>query len=121
MTQVNQVNGAQMPEERKTSEITRAFRLKLGAEMGRIVTQEEFGQILVHGLVNTGISRQTIHKWESGKGEPDVNFLLSIYTYHFWNQADWRRCWALDCLKVMKPETFDSGIIDLVGCGEARK
>lgn len=102
-----------MSETRKISEITLGFRDKLGAARGSKVTQEEFGGLLAEGLLNSGITRVTIHNWESGKGEPDLKFLLSIYTYHFWKKNDWRFQWALECLRAMQPETFDSGVIAL--------
>jgi transcriptional regulator with XRE-family HTH domain len=89
--------------------------MALGASLGRDVSQVEFGELLVHGLLNAGITRGTIWNWESGKFEPDLDFLLSIYTYTFFDRTDWRFHWARECMRAMKPETFDSGVIDLAG------
>lgn len=79
------------------------------------MTQEEFGEDLARGLLNTGLNRMTIYTWESGRGEPDLDFLLSIYTYTFFKREDWRFHWARECMRIMKPETFDSGVIELAG------
>lgn len=85
----------------------------LWANGGRVVSQTEFGDLLAKGLLNSGITRMTIYTWESGKGEPSLDFLLSIYTYCFFDRTDWRFHWARECMRAMKPETFDSGVIEL--------
>jgi len=95
-----------MGEEIKFSEVVRTFREQLG------VKPEKFSEMLTHGLLNISYTRQTIYNWESGKREPDISFLLALYTYHFGTHA-WQLGFAAECLKAMRPETFKSGIIEL--------
>ena len=106
-----------MKQDRTIREITKEYRFRIGLKLGRFVGQEDFGSLLAKGLLNSGITRMTIYKWESGKGEPDLSFLLSLYTYTFFKKDDWRFRWALECLRAMKPETFDSGVIVLAEGG----
>jgi transcriptional regulator with XRE-family HTH domain len=102
-----------MINELKVSEITLIYRNRLAAEGKRIINQKEFGEHLSQGLLNTGLSRNTISLWEKGRSQPDWEFLLSLYTYHFSNQDNWQFQFAVDCLRAMKPETFATGIINL--------
>lgn len=101
-----------MAEEIKIGAIVRTYRQELGSALGKSIKQEEFGELLIEGLMNDGISRQSIHNWESGKRDPDMDFLLSLYTYHF-GKDTWQLRFAIECLKAMHPETFKSGIIEL--------
>lgn len=94
-------------------EITKKYRSALGGEMGRLVPQEEFGEMLANGLLNTGISRMTIHTWETGKGEPGLDFLLSMYGYYLAKTDDWRFRWAVECLRVTRPDVFNGNVIKL--------
>lgn len=106
-----------MIDELKVSEITLIYRNRLGSERHQNITQKEFGGILAEGLLNTGITRATIWKWEKGRGQPDWEFLFSLYTYHYNHQDRWQFQFAVECMKAMKPETFATGIIELKGDG----
>lgn len=101
-----------MIEEIKVGEIVKAFRLQLGGISRKAVGRAEFGALLVEGFSNIEITRQTIYNWEQGKREPEMKFLMSLYTYHF-GKDTWQLRFAAECLKAMYPETFTSGIIEL--------
>ena len=101
-----------MAKDLKVNEIVRTYRNELGSAMGKPVKQEEFGEILIKGLFNDAVTRQTVGNWESGRTEPELEFLIALYTYHF-GKDTWQLRFAAECLKAMHPETFKSGIIEL--------
>ena len=101
-----------MAEEIKVNQIVKTFRENLGEIMGRPISQEQFGELVIEGLFNIAVVRQTVANWETGRTEPPMDFLIALYTYHFGTSA-WQLGFAAECLKAMRPETFKSGIIEL--------
>lgn len=87
-------------------------RLQLGASQGKRVTQEQFAELVVEGLVNVSISRRSIIAWENGQFEPSTDLLLFLLA-RYYGMDDWRRTFAVECLKAKLPEVFDSGVIEL--------
>lgn len=73
------------------------------------MTQQQFADALTESLTGTAVSRVAVTYWESGKSEPSTDFLLACVTAY----TDWRRAFAIDCLRVKSPEVFDSGVIQL--------
>ena len=87
-------------------------RLQLGAKLGQKVTQEHFAELVIEGLINVSVSRGSVVAWENGKYDPPTDLLLILIArYHGTN--DWRRTFAMECLKAKLPEVFDSGVIVL--------
>ena len=101
-----------MAENMKVKEIVRIYREQLGAKNEHRISQGQFADLLTDGLPNISLTRQTTYNWEQGKSDPDMDFLLSLYTYHF-GKDTWQLRFAVECLKAMHPETFKSGIIEL--------
>ena len=71
------------------------------------LTQEKFAAQLTASLVNTNISRVSVTNWCNGKSSPSTDFLLVCAVAY----EDWRRSWAMSCLKAKLPEVFDAGVI----------
>lgn len=71
------------------------------------LTQEKFAEQVTASLINTNISRVSVTNWCSGKSSPNTDFLLLCAV----NYEDWRRSWAISCLKVKLPEVFEAGIV----------
>lgn len=72
------------------------------------LTHEKFALALNKSLVNTNIGRVAVTNWCNSKSSPSTDFLLiCAITYD-----DWRRSWAMSCLKVKLPEVFDSGVME---------
>lgn len=71
------------------------------------LTQSEFAAQLTASLVNTNISRVSVTNWCNGKSSPSTDFLLVCAVAY----EDWRRSWAMACLKTKLPEVFDAGVI----------
>jgi transcriptional regulator with XRE-family HTH domain len=71
------------------------------------LTQKKFADAVTASLVNTDISRVSVTNWCNGKSSPSTDFLLVCAVAY----EDWRRAWAMDCLKAKLPEVFDSGMV----------
>lgn len=71
------------------------------------LTQEAFANKITASLVNTNISRVSVTNWCNSKSSPSTDFLLLCAVVY----DDWRRSWAMSCLKVKLPEVFESGVI----------
>jgi len=71
------------------------------------LTQEKFASQITASLVNTNISRVSVTNWCNGKSSPSTDFLLVCAVAY----EDWRRSWAMSCLKAKLPEVFDAGVI----------
>jgi transcriptional regulator with XRE-family HTH domain len=71
------------------------------------LTQEKFAEEITESLVNTNISRVSVTNWCNAKSSPSTDFLLLCAVVY----EDWRRSWAVSCLKVKLPEVFDSGMV----------
>ena len=71
------------------------------------LTQEKFASQLTASLVNTNISRVSVTNWCNGKSSPSTDFLLVCAVAY----EDWRRSWAMSCLKAKLPEVFETGVI----------
>lgn len=71
------------------------------------LTQEKFAEQITASLVNTNISRVSVTNWCNGKSSPSTDFLLVCAVAY----EDWRRSWAMSCLKAKLPEVFDAGVI----------
>lgn len=71
------------------------------------LTQQKFADAVTASLVNTEISRVSVTNWCNGKSSPSTDFLLVCAVAY----EDWRRAWAMDCLKAKLPEVFDSGVV----------
>lgn len=75
---------------------------------GYSLTQQKFAEEVTASLVNTEISRVSVTNWCNGKSSPSTDFLLLCAVVY----EDWRRAWAMDCLKVKLPEIFESGVVE---------
>jgi hypothetical protein len=71
------------------------------------LTQEKFASEITSSLINTNISRVSVTNWCNAKSSPSTDFLLLCAVVY----EDWRRSWAMSCLKVKLPEVFDAGVI----------
>mgnify|MGYP001765704847 CR=1 FL=1 len=71
------------------------------------LTQERFADKITASLVNTNISRVSVTNWCNDKSSPSTDFLLLCATVY----EDWRRSWAMSCLKAKLPEVFETGVI----------
>jgi len=71
------------------------------------LTQDKFAAQITAGLVNTNISRVSVTNWCNAKSSPSTDFLLLCAVVY----DDWRRSWAMSCLKAKLPEVFESGVI----------
>jgi hypothetical protein len=90
-----------MAEILKVKDVMEAYLASSG------LTHEKFADAITESLVNTNVSRVAVTNWTNDKSEPNTDFLLICLVAY----SDWRRVWALDCLKVKLPEVFDSGVI----------
>lgn len=91
-----------MKEQIKVSDVMKTFM------DAYLLTQEGFQVALNEKLVNTYISRVAVTNWCNSKSSPHTDFLLICAVVY----SDWRRVWALECLKVKLPEVFDSGVFE---------
>lgn len=89
-----------MEELPKISDVMEAY-LKTG------LTHASFADAITEHLVNNNISRVSVTNWRNDKSVPSTDFLLLCAVVYI----DWRRTWALDCLKVKLPEVFDCGVM----------
>jgi len=96
----------------KISTIVKTTRLQLAANMQRTVSQDEFGDMLVDGLVNVAISGTSVSAWENERYEPDSDLLWTLAVRHY-GTADWRLKFALQCLRAKLPDVFDSGLVNV--------
>lgn len=71
------------------------------------LTQEKFAAQITSSVVNTKISRVSVTNWCNSKSSPSTDFLLLCAIVY----KDWRRSWAMACLKAKLPEVFDSGVV----------
>jgi transcriptional regulator with XRE-family HTH domain len=71
------------------------------------LTQEKFAAQITASLVNTNISRVSVTNWCNSKSSPSTDFLLLCAVVY----EDWRRSWAMSCLKAKLPEVFETGVI----------
>lgn len=71
------------------------------------LTQQKFADAVTASLVNTEISRVSVTNWCNGKSSPSTDFLLLCAVAY----EDWRRAWAMDCLKAKLPEVFEAGVV----------
>ncbi len=90
-----------MIEEATVKDVMKAYRKSYG------LTQRRFAECLTASLVNTNISRVSVTNWCNGKSSPDTDFLLICAVAY----DDWRRSWAMSCLKAKLPEVFESGVV----------
>ncbi len=88
-------------KEPKVSDVMKAYMDSYS------LTQQKFADGLTAGLVNTNISRVSVTNWCNGKSSPSTDFLLVCAVAY----DDWRRSWAMSCLKAKLPEVFDSGVV----------
>jgi len=102
--------GEKMDNQDKCWAIVKKYRYQLGANFHRLVSQEEFGEMLVEGLANTSISRSTIVSWENDKWDPDTDLLLKLVA-RYAGTSDWRGKFAQDCLRAKLPEVFEAGVL----------
>ena len=100
-----------MEENHKISTIVRTTRMQLSAVLDKNVTQEQFGEMLVEGLVNVPLSRTSVSSWENGKYEPDSDLLWALAVRHY-GTRDWRLLFAMQCLRAKLPDVFDNGIVE---------
>jgi len=91
-----------MQEEPKIEDVMKAYMDNYN------LTQENFAAQITASLVNTNISRVSVTNWCNGKSSPNTDFLLVCAVAY----EDWRRSWAMQCLKVKLPEVFDSGVVE---------
>lgn len=91
-----------MKEQVKISNVMEAYIGKYE------LTQGKFAEALNSRLVNTDVSRVAVTNWCNSKSLPSTDFLLVCAVVY----KDWRRAWAMDCLKVKLPEVFDSGVVE---------
>lgn len=91
-----------MKEQIKVSDVMEEFM------NGYRLTQEAFAEAVNEKLINTNVSRVAVTNWCNSKSVPSTDFLLVCAVVY----QDWRRVWALSCLKVKLPEVFDSGLIE---------
>lgn len=88
-------------KEQKVADVMKAYMDRYS------LTQQKFADGLTASLVNTNISRVSVTNWCNGKSSPSTDFLLVCAVAY----DDWRRSWAMSCLKAKLPEVFDSGIV----------
>lgn len=93
-------------EQRMQEEINIEQVMKSYMESYRL-TQEKFAAQITESLVNTNISRVSVTNWCNGKSSPSTDFLLVCAVAY----EDWRRSWAMSCLKAKLPEVFEAGVI----------
>lgn len=92
-----------MEEKVTIAEVTKEFMAKFN------LTQEQFADAINESLVNTGVGRVAVTYWVNSKNSPKTDLLLICFVVY----KDWRRMWALACLKLKLPEVFDSGMVTL--------
>jgi len=90
-----------MQQEAKVEDVMKSYLAGYG------LTQEQFAAHITASLVNTEISRVSVTNWCNGKSSPSTDFLLVCAVAY----DDWRRAWAMECLKAKLPEIFDAGVV----------
>jgi len=90
-----------MEEIVKVEDVMKAYMQSCGMNQG------QFADALTDSLVNTGVSRVSVTNWVNGKSSPSTDFLLVCAVAY----EDWRRSWAMECLKAKLPEIFDAGVV----------
>ena len=91
----------QRMQETKVKEVMKAYMESYE------LTQEKFAAQITASLVDTNISRVSVTNWCNSKSSPSTDFLLLCAVVY----DDWRRSWAMSCLKAKLPEVFEAGII----------
>ena len=88
--------------ETTLSDVIKEYRKQTGLSV------RQFGETLTEKLVNSSLSGQTIHRWESEPNQaPDLYLFFNLFTTY----TDWRMYFAVDCLKALMPHVFDSGMV----------
>ena len=90
-----------MEEQNTVAKVMEAYIESYG------LTQKKFAEGLTASLINTNISRVSVTNWCNGKSSPSTDFLLVCAVAY----DDWRRSWAMSCLKAKLPEVFESGVV----------
>ena len=85
-------------EDKQISEITKCYRST------QELTQEQFAEALCEHIPGIeSYTKQFISSIENGRDEFPYSFILLVYVYYI----DWRRDWALEVLRVMKPRIWE--------------
>lgn len=85
------------------NQVVKAYRKKQDLSLRKFADQ------INQQLINTDVTHQTVSRWESEEtpAEPDMRLLFEcVATY-----TDWRAHFAVDCLRSMFPDLFNSGIV----------
>lgn len=90
-----------MQEEAQVKDVMKAYMESYD------LTQQKFADEITASLVNTNISRVSVTNWCNGKSSPSTDFLLLCAVAY----EDWRRSWAMSCLKAKLPEVFETGVV----------
>ena len=90
-----------MQEDAKVKDVMQAYMESYK------LTQKKFADEITASLLNTNISRVSVTNWCNGKSSPSTDFLLVCAVAY----EDWRRSWAMSCLKAKLPEVFESGVV----------
>ncbi len=90
-----------MQEEAQVKDVMKAYMKSYD------LTQQKFADEITDSLVNTNISRVSVTNWCNGKSSPSTDFLLLCAVAY----DDWRRSWAMSCLKAKLPEVFETGVV----------
>ena len=90
-----------MQEEAQVKDVMKAYMESYD------LTQQKFADEITASLVNTNISRVSVTNWCNGKSSPSTDFLLLCAVAY----EDWRRSWAISCLKAKLPEVFETGVV----------
>jgi transcriptional regulator with XRE-family HTH domain len=77
-------------------EITKKFQRE------QMLTQRAFAAKLTESL-KEDISHVTVMHWLNGRTEPQTDLLFQTASLY----EDWRRTWAIECLRAKLPEVFD--------------
>lgn len=93
-----------MNEELKVKDVMQAFKAR------QTLTHQQFADAVTDSLKNTEISRVSVTNWCNGKSSPDTDFLLICAVAY----VDWRRSWAMECLKAKLPEVFGVGVVRFI-------
>lgn len=86
----------------ETSQITQNYRNQMNLSL------RGFADAINKSLINTEVSYAKVHRWETGKYEPELNLLFEcIATY----RNDWRAQWAVESISAMYPDLVQSGVV----------
>lgn len=80
----------------------------MDAYLPYVTSHDKFAEALNESLSKESeISRVAVTNWCNSKSVPQTDFLWSCAVAY----EDWRRSWAMDCLKVKLPELFENAVI----------